>query len=98
MMFRWILKGVIFIDKYVAPKFHLQDIERYIERQLVIVLRTMFSMNDRFCYDDDDRISRLTISPQFPSSEAPNAENNIVVSDISYSLNTRMGLGHNFGN
>ena len=73
-----------------------EDIERYIERQLVITLRTLFTLDDNYNYSKDDAHSEFTITGDFPSRDAPGKEAGIVVTGISYTLNLQNTLNQNF--
>ncbi len=73
-----------------------EDIERYIERQLVITLRTLFTLDEKYNYSKDDTCSEFTITGDFPLRDAPGKETGIVVTGISYTLNLQNTLNQNF--
>lgn len=73
-----------------------EDIERYIERQLVVALRVLFTLDDKYNYSKDDANSEFTITADFPSRDAPGKEAGIVVTGISYTFNLQSTLNQNF--
>lgn len=73
-----------------------EDIERYVERQIVVTLRTLFTLDDKYNYSKDDAHSEFTISGDFPQRDSPGKETGIVVTGISYTLNLQNTFDQNF--
>lgn len=72
-----------------------QDIERFIERQVVVTLRTMFTLDDRFEYNQTDKESDFSITADFPHKEIPDQETSITVTGINYTFNLQSTIGQN---
>ena len=73
-----------------------EDIEKYIERQIVVTLRVLFTLDEKYNYSKDDTHSEFTISGDFPSRDSPGKEAGVVVTGISYTLNLQNTLDQNF--
>ena len=73
-----------------------EDVERFIERQLIVTLRTMFTLDEKYNYSTDDSKSEFTITTDFPMRDIPEKETGIAVTGISYTFNLQTTLGQNF--
>lgn len=72
------------------------DIEREIERKIVLALRFLFSLHNRFTYDDDMRRTRVVIGIDYPENESPLKLAQLCVGGITYSFNMEASLAQNY--
>lgn len=75
------------------------DIERELERRIIIGLRKVFEVfefSGEFRYNNDDEITRIIITPDFPVSEIAFKTPHIVVTNIRYQINNQATLQNNF--
>ena len=74
----------------------VEDIERSIERKIVIALRFLFSLSKRFKFDSDKRLSRVVIGVDYPKGDAPLKIPHICVGGITYSFDMEASLYQNY--
>ena len=71
------------------------DIEKELERKVISALRSMFFINQKFKYNNEDSATRLIISPEYPNKTAADKTPHLIMSDISFSYNCSNSLGQN---
>lgn len=71
------------------------DIEREVEKKIVLAQRFLFTMSDRFKYDMDDRKSRVVIGIDYPENDAPLKISQICISGITYTFEMESGFRQN---
>lgn len=68
------------------------DIEREIEKRFIIGFRQVFVNSPLFQYNDNEKESKVVITPDFPIDDYDGKVPHIVVTGIGYSSSTDTGL------
>lgn len=72
------------------------DIEREIEKRFIVGFRSVFVYSNLFKYNNNDKESKVIITPDFPSKEYDGKIPQIVVSSVSFASSTDIGLSDGF--
>lgn len=79
-----------------AGTLNIVDIERRIEKKFVIGLRAIFEMDDSFIYNEDDTLTKIMITPEYPEKGASFYTPHLVVTNISYQFNLQNSFYGNY--
>lgn len=71
------------------------DPEKVIEAKYVTALRAIFEYDDKFVYNENDELTKVIISPEYPDKEATLKTPQLVVTNIAYQYNRQTSF---FGN
>lgn len=71
--------------------------EKLLEERFIRGLRRVFEFDDQFRYNVNDKATRIVIAPDYPKGEVeqPFKTPQILVSGISFNVQTQMGLSNN---
>lgn len=73
------------------------DMERLLEERFIRGLRRVFEFDDQFRYNVNDKATHVVISPDYPKGEVeqPFKTPQILVSGITFNVQTQTGLSNN---
>jgi hypothetical protein len=72
------------------------DIEYQIEGRFVTALQAVFAFDDKFIYNEDDKITKVKITPDYPEDNTPIEIPHLVVTNIGYEFNLDTSINRNF--
>lgn len=72
------------------------NLEKKIVEKYVLGLRAIFESDDTFSYNDNDSITNLMITPEYPKKDATFKTPHMVVTNVSYSHNRSSTFNHNY--
>lgn len=73
------------------------DWELEIQNKLIVVLRSIFSVDDTYQWTADAKTSKIQITSDFPATETPLLTPHIIVHSVSYSFPRPSDMGHLMG-
>jgi len=75
---------------------NLIDIEQQIEARYVKAFKAIFEKDDTFVYNEDDKLTKLIITPEFPEKDATLKTPHLVVTNITYNFNCETSFYSNY--
>lgn len=77
-------------------ELNMVNIEAEIEQRFINAFRQIFEKDDVFVYNEDDTLTNLIISLEYPQTEAPFKTSQLILTDISYNFNKSTAMFNNY--
>lgn len=72
------------------------DIEYEIEKKYMTALRAIFEIDTKFRYNEDDTLTKVIITPEYPMKGSSFKTPHIVATNVSYSFNLQNTMFNNY--
>lgn len=72
------------------------DIEYELEKMLVTSIQGVFAFDNKFIYNEDETLTKVSITSEYPDETVPLKQPQIIVTQISFDFNLDNSLNRNF--